>query len=148
MSEDDDHRRMFPMTAAGLTGELLPPSTGLRHWILRDRVPVVVGRQEYLAYACDMEAKGCFGDRVDETEVGGVRVSTVFIPQLALPFPADERCLPLWFFETMIFGGEHDGRQVRYLTWGEAQAGHDRVVEFLRNPDHPDHRRFPAPVPP
>lgn len=31
-------------------------------------------------------------------------------------------------FETMIFGGEHDGYQERYATWEEAEAGHKQAV--------------------
>jgi len=34
-------------------------------------------------------------------------------------------------FETMIFGGEHDGYQERYSTYEEAEAGHQRAVEMI-----------------
>jgi hypothetical protein len=33
------------------------------------------------------------------------------------------------FFETMIFGGPLDRCQVRYRTWDEAVAGHERLCE-------------------
>src|SRR5687767_6834588 len=41
-------------------------------------------------------------------------------------------------FETMIFGGDHDGFQDRYSTRQEAEAGHRRVVERLRAGNSPD----------
>lgn len=38
--------------------------------------------------------------------------------------------LPI-LFETMIFGGEHDGYCERYSTWEEAEAGHQRAIELV-----------------
>lgn len=40
----------------------------------------------------------------------------------------------LWF-ETMIFGGEHDQYQDRYETYDEAIEGHKKAVELARGPD-------------
>lgn len=34
-------------------------------------------------------------------------------------------------FETMIFGGEHDGFCERYSTWEEAEAGHQKAIELV-----------------
>lgn len=34
-------------------------------------------------------------------------------------------------FETMVFGGEHDGYQRRYRTYVGAEAGHIQVVEIV-----------------
>jgi hypothetical protein len=39
---------------------------------------------------------------------------------------------PPVLFETMIFGGKHDDYQDRYLTWDEAEAGHERAVKMVR----------------
>lgn len=39
---------------------------------------------------------------------------------------------PPHLFETMIFGGEHDGYQERYSTWAEAETGHARTVEIAK----------------
>lgn len=61
---------------------------------------------------------------VDETHVGAARVSTVF---LGLDHRFGTSGPPL-LFETMIFGGPHDGYQQRYSTWDEAQAGHAAAV--------------------
>ena len=50
----------------------------------------------------------------------GVIVSTVFLG-LDHRFVGDG---PPLLFETMIFGGQHDGYQDRYATWTEAECGH------------------------
>lgn len=39
---------------------------------------------------------------------------------------------PPLVFETMVFGGPCDGDQDRYSTWAEAEAGHQRIVERVR----------------
>lgn len=61
--------------------------------------------------------------RVAAWEQDGVRVSTVFLG-------LDHSFMPgaPVVFETMVFGGTHDGDQERYHTWDEAQAGHDAIV--------------------
>src|SRR3972149_4247748 len=51
-----------------------------------------------------------------------VYVSTVF---LGINHRFGDDGPPL-LFETMIFGGEHDGWQARYSTWDEAVEGHKR----------------------
>lgn len=56
----------------------------------------------------------------------GVRVSTVF---LGIDHQFGEG--PPVLFETMIFGGEHDGYQDRHCTWKEAESGHKRAVEMV-----------------
>lgn len=35
-------------------------------------------------------------------------------------------------FETMIFGGEHDGAQDRYTTYNKALDGHKKMVHLAR----------------
>lgn len=56
-----------------------------------------------------------------------VLVSTVFLG-------LDHRMLgdtgPV-LFETMVFGGEHDGFQERYQTWDEAAEGHKRALKMI-----------------
>ncbi len=61
----------------------------------------------------------------DETR-DGVRVSTVF---LSLNHSSGEG--PPLLFETMVFGGEHDGDMDRYSTWEEAEQGHKRMCEIV-----------------
>ncbi len=61
---------------------------------------------------------------VRRTEVGEVTVSTVF---LGLDHNFTDWGPPqLW--ETMIFGGKHDGRQWRYTSREAAENGHDSAV--------------------
>ena len=76
-----------------------------------------------------------FGDesrRVAATDVGEVRVSTVFLGIDHGHGMTDEPLL----FETMVFGGPHDGEMDRYATWDEAMAGHAAMVaKVLGGPD-------------
>lgn len=65
--------------------------------------------------------------RVLKTEVHFSSISTVF---LAMDHRFGDG--PPLLFETMIFGGEHDGDQWRYSTWDEAEAGHKRAVELVK----------------
>jgi hypothetical protein len=70
--------------------------------------------------------------RVDETYVGPVRVSTVFLGLDHGHGPG-----PPLFFETMVFGKddyeeEMDNLTRRYTTLDEARAGHREVVEQLK----------------
>lgn len=36
-------------------------------------------------------------------------------------------------FETMVFGGLKDGEMDRYSTWDEAEEGHEKMVELVKN---------------
>ena len=56
------------------------------------------------------------------------RISTVFLHLDHNWNPDGEPVL----FETMIFGGEYDEEMWRYCTWEEAKAGHDRIVNCLK----------------
>lgn len=38
---------------------------------------------------------------------------------------------PPLLFETMIFGGDHDGKQWRYSTWEEAEIGHQEAMRLV-----------------
>lgn len=62
---------------------------------------------------------------VGDYEANGIRVSTVFLG-LDHSFMSGR---PQWF-ETMIFGGEHDGYQDRYSTWKQAEDGHRHALEL------------------
>lgn len=65
--------------------------------------------------------------RVNETKIGEVRISTVF---LGLDHQYGDG--PPILFETMIFGGDHDEFCNRYSTWEEAEHGHQDAVEMVR----------------
>ena len=72
---------------------------------------------------------------VGRTEIGGYRVSTVFllIDHRSIPGPAS---LPI-VFETMIFpiNSNRDNPfgdyQERYCTWKEAEAGHEKAIQHV-----------------
>lgn len=66
--------------------------------------------------------------RVAKDEVAGVVVSTVF---LALDHGWTGKGPPV-LFETMIFGGEHDGYQERCCTLSEAIQMHAVALELVR----------------
>lgn len=96
-----------------------------------DRQGNPMTQEQYIAaYSGDFESTR----RVAKTEFpGDVMVSTVW---LALDHSFGVG--PPLIFETMIFGGDHSGLQWRYATEEEAAAGHERVVEALRDGRDPD----------
>lgn len=59
-------------------------------------------------------------------------VSTVLL-YLDHGYDLTESAAPL-VYETMVFGGVHDGDQKRYATRKEAEAGHARMVAFIGGP--------------
>jgi hypothetical protein len=64
--------------------------------------------------------------RVAKTKLpDGTMISTVF---LGLNHAYGDG--PPMIFETMIFGGKHEGDQWRYSTWDEAVAGHEHAVKL------------------
>jgi hypothetical protein len=63
-----------------------------------------------------------------ETELGIVRISTVFLGIDHNHFGG----VPI-LFETMIFGGLNDQYQKRYHTYEGAEANHKRIVEKIKN---------------
>ncbi len=64
---------------------------------------------------------------VGDDRIGDVHISTVFLGT-DHAFGAG----PPILWETMIFGGEHDGYQERYLTRDEALAGHARALAMVK----------------
>jgi hypothetical protein len=63
---------------------------------------------------------------VAKTMIGDAEVSTVFI---GLDHGFGEG--PPLIFESLIFGGVHDGEMDRYSTWEDAEAGHAKLVAML-----------------
>lgn len=65
---------------------------------------------------------------VNRTEINGLRVSTVF---LGLDHSFDGS---LHIFETMVFKKKSEvGYCERYSTWQEAEEGHKRAIEWVKN---------------
>lgn len=67
------------------------------------------------------------GRRIGLTHIGDITVSTVCLG-LDHSFGHGR---PLWY-ETMIFGGDHDEFQERYETLEEAKVGHDAAVAMVK----------------
>jgi hypothetical protein len=86
-------------------------------YILVDRKPVQhANDEEWWAWFCNMDNR-----RVGFTEIGNVTVSTIF-------FSLDLRPQRGMLFETKIFGGEHDGKELLAATWEEAELNHLKAV--------------------
>jgi hypothetical protein len=66
-----------------------------------------------------------FDRHVRQTVQGDITVSTVF---LGLDHQFGDG--PPLLFETMVFGGAHNGAQERYSTWEEAEKGHADMVRL------------------
>lgn len=64
---------------------------------------------------------------VGKTTIGKVKISTVFLG-LDHNFDGGK---PL-IYETMVFGGELDGEQMRYSTKQEAIKGHEEIVKKVK----------------
>ena len=92
------------------------------YWILRGREIVPA---ELMEWAKFYETRERF---MFNESVGDAKVSTVF---LGLDHGYGDGAPVL--FESMIFGGLHADSQWRYCTYGEAEAGHKRIVQCLRD---------------
>ncbi len=60
--------------------------------------------------------------------IGDVKISTVFLG-INHRFFGDG---PPILYETMIFGGAHDGYQERYTTREEALIGHEEAIKLVK----------------
>ena len=72
------------------------------------------------------------------TEDNNILVSTVF---LGIDHNFCMTGEPI-LFETMVFGGEHNGWCRRYSTWEEAEQGHAITVAAIREGEEPEPLRF------
>lgn len=93
-------------------------------YILKDKIPIKC--PDVLEWAKFMEDSNNI--KVKYTNLKPVEVSTVF---LGVDHSWGSSNDPI-VFETMVFGGAHDNYQERYYTWGEAERGHDRIVEMVK----------------
>lgn len=67
---------------------------------------------------------------VAQTDIGRIQISTVFLG-LNHRYFGDG---PPLIFETMIFGGKHDGYQSRSSTWEEAEKEHAEAIALATPP--------------
>jgi hypothetical protein len=67
---------------------------------------------------------------VADEEVNGIRISTIFMGICHNYNPFSN--VPI-VFETMVFKNGHDIYQDRYCTYQEAEEGHEKAVEWVKN---------------
>jgi len=93
------------------------------NYILKGKTPIL--EENILVWAQWLETANRI---VAQTEVGlDVTVSTVF---LGLDYSFGGK-VPI-LFETMVFYGKNGGDEKRYSTWEEAEVGHNKMVEKIR----------------
>lgn len=97
----------------------------MQYYLLdKDKKPYPVSLEESYKLYNDRDMK-----ITQQDKIGDVRVSTVF---LSMDHARIGETTPvLW--ETMIFGGEHDGYQERYTSHEDALAGHQRALDLVKN---------------
>ena len=134
MSDDDDNILPFPTIER--VEEALIKGFGIRfrYYTLVNHQPVAIEKPSEwvneMARRMWMAKRSSDIDpwRVAETNIGDVRISTVFLG-LDHSFSGDG---PPVLFETMIFGGRLDEFQDRCCTWDEAEAMHAEAVRQVR----------------
>lgn len=97
----------------------------MQYYLLdKDKKPYAVSLEESFKVYDDPDMK-----ITQQNMVGDIKVSTVFLCMdhawIGEPGPV------LW--ETMIFGGEHDGYQERYTSHEDALAGHQRALNLVNS---------------
>jgi len=91
------------------------------HYILYKRKPIHVKFYQWAIWFEDPRRR-----IIKRTNLpGDIRVSTVF---LGLDHRYHSSGLPI-LFETMIFGGDYDNYQARYVDYESALAGHQKAIE-------------------
>lgn len=96
----------------------------MRHYVLEGKTPIPVS--DFTEWAVQLEITN---RKVNNTVLENeTHISTVF---LGLDHSWDGG--PPLLFETMIFGGEHDGYQERCSTWDEAEIQHEIAVELAKS---------------
>jgi len=93
-------------------------------YVLEGKTPVRVDFYEFIKWTDEQHEARPSHKHVDSTTKDGVRVSTIFMG-LDHSWGGGVPVL----FETMIFGGEHDGYQERCSTWAQAEAMHKAACE-------------------
>ncbi len=96
------------------------------YYILKNKTPVLCDSIETWAKAFDKDTR-----IVDRTKIKDYYISTVF---LGMEHGYDENKKPI-LFETMVFGGKFDDEeyQTRYCTYSEAEEGHKKAVNMVKN---------------
>lgn len=80
-----------------------------------------------IAVKCSLEESFLCDKGICRDVFGEVVVSTVFLP---FDHSFDGSSEPV-LFETLVFGGIHDGFMQRYCTYDEAVEGHEKVCYMI-----------------
>lgn len=120
-----------PSLVPAVDWPLWPGSIGIQHWRLIAEEPV---KCDFLEWALS------FGQQraIARTDIGKAHVSTIFLGidhGLARFLPPEKSYAPV-LFETMIFGGPHDGEMRRYCTYNEALKGHQEMATSVNGVDN------------
>jgi hypothetical protein len=124
-----------PILGADYWDRIVDPIFERPMWFDRQGNPISTLRWGELREV-GVDAEGSYGEssyvRVAEDDVGETHVSTVWLGMdHGWNFDRDPNYRPV-IFETMIFGGKHDQRTMRYCTEAEAYKGHAEAVADLR----------------
>ena len=95
----------------------------MKHYILKDKLPILASHIEYLNWA-----DNSLDVAVKQQHVGKIYISTVF---LGFDHSWGDAPKPI-LWETMIFGSKYGFYQDRYSTYDEALKGHKAAVELAR----------------
>ena len=74
-----------------------------------------------------MESLEAIDSHVANDLVGNSHISTVFLG-VDYSYAGGQPFL----YETMVFGGPFNGKQIYYRTWEEAERGHKEMVEKVK----------------
>ncbi len=94
------------------------------YYILDGKTPVTCEVLEWAKWFGKNDRK------VNHTEIGNFIISTVFLG-LDHRFGCKSEWLPI-LFETMVFEGGACADMDRYSSWEQAEEGHDRMVEKVK----------------
>lgn len=94
------------------------------YYILDGKTPVKCGLMEWAKWFGNNDRK------VNHTVIGKITISTVFLG-IDHSFGFEGEWLPI-LFQTMVFEGKMDGAIARYSSWEQAEEGHDRMVERVK----------------
>ena len=97
----------------------------MQYYLLdKDKKPYPVSLEESFQVYKDKDMK-----ITQQDKIGNILVSTVFLCMDHNWWNSSSNVPVLW--ETMIFGGEHDGYQERYTSHEDALLGHQRALDLV-----------------
>lgn len=105
----------------------VPVPYGSFGWLDKNKAVAVIPHLDWVNRTISAGSNHVRSRRVKLTIIDDIEVSTVFIGVNAGRPPAK----PLWF-ESFVKGGELDNHKELYMTWDEAESGHETIVAMIR----------------